>query len=105
MEGPSPFRFKSESQSPVTATSGLNNHQELGGAVLAALESGGLFEVVTGSDPTPVRGTDTYFCLTADDCPILAGRGFSACLTIQERPLWVCAHLRVHPGLTERLVC
>lgn len=30
-------------------------------------------------------GTDKYFCLTADDFPILVGRGFSACLTIQEK--------------------
>lgn len=53
--------------------------------------------------PTQLRsaGTDKYFCLTADDCPILAGRGFSACLTIQARSLWVCAHLRVHSGMTE----
>ena len=48
-------------------------------------------------------GTDKYFCLTTDDCPILAGRGFSACLTIQARSLWLCAHLKVHSGLTREL--
>lgn len=28
--------------------------------------------------PTQLQsaGTDKYFCLTADDCPVLAGRGF-----------------------------
>lgn len=58
--------------------------------------------------PTQLQsaGTDKYFCLTADDCPVLAGRGFSACLTIQEKAtLGLCSPQGSSRADTESLVC